>query len=76
MSERTTPLAPQDFEESEDLLGKVHELSGRWNTVRHTTTTSGEGLGELAAQYSEAVNKVYVKLNENVTKIAASQTRV
>ncbi len=76
MSERITPLAPSDFEESEDLLGKVHELSDRWNMVRHTATTGGEGLVELAAEYSEAVNKVYAKLNENVTKITASQTRV
>ncbi len=76
MSGKTTPLARRDFEESEDLLGKVHELSDRWSSVRHTTTTGAEGLSELAAEYSEAVDRVYAKLNENVTKIAASQTRV
>ncbi len=75
MSERTAPLTPRDFEESEDLLGKVHELSDRWSAARSKAGTGDKGLSELTAEYSEAVDKVYVKLNENVIKIA-SQSRV
>lgn len=72
----TTPLTPRDLQESADLLGKVHELSSKWNTTRSHGATADRDISKLTSEYIEAVNKAYEKLNENVIKTASQQTRI